>query len=95
MKMDISRVDKLGRTTIPSSIRKTLGLREGDEVEWIVVNHEVMIRKRHKRAVQKIRDRIKELRSSAPKCFTAEEEGETMLGEGLREWSIAKLGLRE
>jgi len=42
-----------------------------------------------KRKVQtdnkKMRDLIKELRSSAPKCFvTAEEEEETMPGEGLR-----------
>ena len=53
-----------------------------------------------KRKVQtdnkKIRDLIKELRSSAPKCFvTAEEEEETMPGEGLRDWSLAMSGLRE
>ncbi len=37
------KVDDLGRVVIPSSIRKTLGIREGDEVEVSVERGRVVL----------------------------------------------------
>ncbi|MGC8542867.1 MAG: AbrB/MazE/SpoVT family DNA-binding domain-containing protein [Vulcanisaeta sp.] len=40
-----SRVWHNGRTTIPREARAVLGISDGDEVEWVLENGEVKVRK--------------------------------------------------
>ena len=91
-KMITTKVDKMGRTVIPSPIRKMLNIKEGDYVEWIVDDDKVFVRKRLVIDREAIKRRFNELRKSAPKCFT-EKEREEEDKWGLREWALAKLGL--
>jgi len=89
--MIMTKVDKMGRTVIPSPIRKILDLKEGDYVEWSVEEGRIVIRKKLSLDRNTIRKRFRELREKAPDCFTEEEEAEDKWA--LEEWALAKLGL--
>ncbi|MFW2491420.1 AbrB/MazE/SpoVT family DNA-binding domain-containing protein [Clostridium chromiireducens] len=41
----IRNVDPLGRVVIPKEIRKVLGINEGDPVEIVRVNNDIVLRK--------------------------------------------------
>ena len=40
-----TRIGKGYRTTVPREVRKLLELREGDEIEWVFNNGEIIIKK--------------------------------------------------
>ncbi len=40
-----SRVWHNGRTTIPKEVRAVLGIGDGDEIEWVLENGEVKVRR--------------------------------------------------
>lgn len=42
----ITRIGKYFRTTVPREVRKLLGLRENDEIEWIFENGKIIIKKK-------------------------------------------------
>jgi len=86
-----TKVDKMGRTVIPSPIRKILGIREGDHVEWVIEEGRVVVRKKIQVNEDAVRRRFKELRAKAPKCFIEKEEREDKWA--LEYWALAKLGL--
>lgn len=86
-----TKIDKMGRTVIPSPIRRFLEIKEGDYVEWLVEDNKVIVRKKLNLDEERIKARFRELRSRAPRCFVEEAEEEDKWG--LREWSLAKLGL--
>ena len=73
--MNLTKVDKMGRTVIPSGIRKILNIKEGDYIEWTIENNKVIIRKKMPIDKNLIKKRFEELRKKAPQCFT-EEVGE-------------------
>jgi len=88
-----TKVDKLGRTSIPSEIRKRLGIKENDEVIWILENDRAYIIKRADVSVDEV---IEWLRINAPECFISKEEVEEMDKWGLdKRWAMKKLGLRQ
>jgi len=89
--MITTKVDKMGRTVIPSPVRKVLGIKEGDYVEWIIEEGRVIVRKKLEVNEDLIRRRFEELRRKAPECFTEKEEGEDKWA--LEYWALAKLGL--
>jgi len=91
--MVLTKVDKMGRTVIPSEIRKILEIKEGDYIEWTIENNKVIVRKKISVDKNFIKKRLEELRKKAPECFTEEEVEEDKWA--LREWSLAKLGLSE
>jgi len=90
--MVTTKVDKMGRTVIPSYIRKILDLKEGDRVEWSVEEGKVVVRKKLPIDKDAIKKRFNELKKKAPDCFTEEEE-EVEDKWALEEWALAKLGL--
>ena len=60
----IRNVDPLGRVVIPKEIRKVMGINEGDPIEIVKVNNDIVMRKYSKgcifcgndKAVVKFRD---------------------------------------
>jgi len=84
----LTKVDKMGRTVIPSEIRRILEIKEGDYIEWTIENNKVIVKKKISVDKNLIRSRFEELRKKAPKCFTEEEVEED-------KWMLAKLGLSE
>ena len=91
--MVLTKVDKVGRTVIPSEIRKILEIKEGDYIEWTIENNKVIVRKKISVDKNFIKKRLEELRKKAPECFTEEEVEEDKWA--LREWALAKLGFSE
>jgi len=88
-----TKVDKLGRTSIPAEIRKRLGIRENDEIIWVLENDRAYIIKRTDINVDEV---IEWLRTNAPKCFVSEEEVEKWDKWGMdKEWAMKKLGLKQ
>ena len=47
----IRNVDNVGRVVIPKEIRKILGINEGDPVEIVKVNNDVVLRKYSKECI--------------------------------------------
>ena len=86
-----SKIDKMGRTVIPSLIRKVLDLKEGDYVEWLIDEGRVVIRKKIQVDKTIIKRRFEELRKKAPECFVGGKEVEDKWA--LKEWALVKLGL--
>lgn len=43
---NLTKVDKMGRTVIPSNIRKILNIKEGDYIEWTIENNKAIVRKK-------------------------------------------------
>lgn len=88
-----TKVDKLGRTSIPSEIRKRLNIMENDEIFWILENDRAYIVKQNEVNVE---DVIAWLKSNAPKCFTSDEKLEEFDKWGMdKAWMEKKLGLKE
>ena len=44
----VTRIGKYYRTTVPREVRKILELKESDEIEWILENNRIIVRKRDK-----------------------------------------------
>ena len=42
----VTRIGKYYRTTVPREVRKILELDENDEVEWVLENGKIVVRKR-------------------------------------------------
>jgi len=42
----ITRIGKYYRTTVPREVRKILELNENDEIEWVLENDKIVVRKR-------------------------------------------------
>ncbi len=40
-----SKVWHNGRTTIPKEVRAVLGINDGDQIEWVLENGEIKVRK--------------------------------------------------
>ncbi|MCD6513791.1 MAG: AbrB/MazE/SpoVT family DNA-binding domain-containing protein [Candidatus Odinarchaeota archaeon] len=90
--MITTKVDKMGRTVIPSKIRKLLNLKEGDLIEWIIENNKIVIKKYLHIDKTVIENRFNLLKQKAPKCFTEKEDEEEDKWAS-KEWALAKLGL--
>lgn len=58
MKTEQTRVTSKGQTTIPREVRKFLGVKSGEEVEWHVVKSMVVVNR-----PRKIKDPVKFLTS--------------------------------
>ena len=43
----VTRIGKHYRTTVPREVRKILELDENDEIEWVLENDKIIVRKRH------------------------------------------------
>jgi len=42
----VTRIGKYHRTTVPREVRKILELNENDEIEWVLENDKIVVRKR-------------------------------------------------
>ena len=45
----VTRVGRYYRTTVPREVRKLLGIREDDEIEWVYEDGKVIVRKKVKK----------------------------------------------
>jgi len=82
----------------PEEVRRQMDLRAGDILVWVPLGSTALVRKKGKTSVEEVRKRIDELRRKAPECFVADEEELPSASpevEALREWALAKLGLKE
>jgi len=96
--MATSVVDEQGKVRIPEEVRRQMDLRAGDTLVWIPLGSTALVRKKGKTSVEDVRRRIDELRRKAPECFVVDETElppASPEAEALREWALAKLGLRE
>jgi len=41
-----TRIGRYFRTTVPREVRKILELKENDEIEWVLENRKIVVRKR-------------------------------------------------
>ena len=87
-----TKVDKLGRTSIPAEIRKRLGIKENDEIIWVLENDRAYIIKRTNIRVDEV---IDWLRTNAPECFTRKDVKEQDKWQIDGEWTMKKLGGRQ
>lgn len=88
-----TKVDRLGRTSIPAEIRKRLGIRENDEVIWVLENDRAYIVKQNDIDVEEL---IAWLRRNAPECFTENVEEEEFDKWGFdKKWVMRKIGLKQ
>ena len=96
--MATSVVDEQGKVRIPEEVKRQMDLRAGDILVWIPLGSTALVRKEGKTSIEDVRRRIDELRRKAPECFVAGEEELPPASpevEALREWALAKLGLKE
>jgi len=96
--MATSVIDEQGKVRIPEEVRRQMDLRAGDTLVWVPLGSIALVRKKIKTSVEEVRRRIDELRRKAPECFVAGEEELPPASpevEALREWALAKLGLKE
>ena len=96
--MATSVIDEQGKVRIPEEVRRQMDLRAGDILVWVPLGSTALVRKKGKTSVEEVRKRIDELRRKAPECFVADEEElppASPEAEALREWALAKLGLKE
>ena len=87
--MGESKVDKMGVTIIPNSIRKMFRIKQGDELEWTIEEGKIVVRKKLLIKRDIVESRFEELRKSAPECFTEKES------EDEDEWILKELALRK
>ena len=43
--LKVTRLGRYHRTTVPEEVRKLLGLREGDEIVWVLENGRILVEK--------------------------------------------------
>ena len=71
-----ARITAKGQTTIPKEIRLRLGLRPGDELEFVEVNGEILLRKRVQDSLFKAyRGYLKDLAGKDPDALVEETRG--------------------
>ena len=96
--MATSVIDEQGKVRIPEVVRHQMGLKAGDTLVWIPLGSTALVRKKGKMSVEDVKRRIDELRRKAPECFVTDEEELPPVSsevEALREWALARLGLRD
>lgn len=88
-----TKVSSQGRTVIPAEIREKLGIREGEEVEWVLEGDVILVRPvREEKSPEEIMEYLKnhlvEIRTPQLEA-TASSLKRQMMGE----WVRRKLGL--
>lgn len=78
--MQESTITSKGQVTIPKEIRKSFGMNQGERIQFVEKNGELVIRPKIKDPVSKLRKLRKEIR------FT-EKQIDEMIKESKREWS--------
>ena len=91
--MNKTKVDDLGRTSVPSTIRKLLNINKGDKLIWKHEEGKVIVEKDEEgKDAEEI---IEWLQEKAPECGNWEPQARGDKIEGLDLWSKKKLGLKE
>jgi len=88
-----TKVSSQGRTVIPVEIREKLGIREGEEVEWVLQGEAIVVRPvREERTPDEIMEHLKshlvEIKAIRPKVVRTDLKKRMM-----DEWTRRKLGL--
>ena len=91
--MKKTKVDQLGRTSVPAEIRRLLNINDGDKLVWRQEEGKIIIEKEGEG--KNADEVIGWLRENAPECFTEEIQKNGYKIEGLDTWSKRKLGLKE
>lgn len=86
-------MDKFGRILIPKEIRKTLGIREGAELEIEIKDEKILIKPVNYSLEKKVEELLDYLKNNAPKPFVSTEEVEEKWYSA--EYSMRKIGLKE
>jgi len=90
-----TKISSQGRTVIPVEIREELGIREGEEVEWVLEGGVIVVRLvREERTPNEImrylKDHLVEIRGTPSKAVSI-----NMKRRMLDEWTRRKLGLTQ
>jgi len=90
-----TKISSQGRTVIPVEIRKKLGIREGEEVEWALEGEVIVVKPvREEKTPDEIMEHLKnhlvEIRSIPSKAVSID-----MKRRMLDEWARRKLGLTQ
>ncbi len=91
--MNKTKVDDLGRTSVPSKIRKLLNINKGDNIVWKQEEGKVIVEKDEEG--KDTEEVIQWLQENAPECGVWEPQKTDYKIEGMESWSKKKLGLRE
>ncbi len=87
-----TKIDKLGRTSVPAKIRKFLKIKQGDNLIWKLEEGKIIVEKDEEgKTVEEI---IDWLEKNAPKCTEWEIRKSGYKIEGFDKWSKKKLGLK-
>ena len=94
--MRTSRLDKLGKVTVPTEIRQALNIQENDELEWVVLGNSVTVRKKQNSSPDMVDHHINFLRKYAVReDEEPEARDESESSKAMHEWYLKKLGLTE
>ena len=91
--MNKTKVDGLGRTSVPLKIRKLLKINNGDNIVWKQEAGKVIVEKDEEG--KNAEEIIQWLQENAPECGIWEPQKTEYKIEGLDTWSKKKLGLKE
>jgi AbrB family looped-hinge helix DNA binding protein len=88
-----TKISSQGRTVIPVEIRKELGIREGEEIEWALEGEVIVVRpvreeKNPEEIMERIKNQLVEIKSATSKAASMD-----MKRRMLDEWARRKLGL--
>jgi len=87
-----TKVSSQGRTVIPAEIREKLGIREGEEVEWILEGDVIVVRlvreeKMPDEIMRQIKNHLVEIKTLRKKIPT------DLKSRMMEDWARRKLGL--
>ena len=91
--MDKTKIDELGRTSIPAKIRRLLKINKGDKIIWKQEEGKIIVEKDEEG--KEAEEIIQWLQDNAPECGSWESGKKGYKTEGLDSWSKKKLDLKE
>lgn len=88
-----TKVSSQGRTVIPAEIREKLGIREGEEVEWVLEGEVILVtpvreEKSPEEIIEYLKNHLVEIRATRSKIVPSDVKRRMM-----DEWARRKLGL--
>jgi len=86
-----TKVSSQGRTVIPAEIREKLGIREGEEVEWILEGDVIVVRLvREEKTPDEI---MRQIKNNLVEIKTVGKIPADLKSRMMKDWARRKLGL--
>jgi AbrB family looped-hinge helix DNA binding protein len=81
-----ARLTRQGQITVPKAIRDALGLRPGDEIEFVPRGSELLVEARPRRSVLEFAG----IAAPGTQVPATAEELDTLIAEGMRDAAVAR-----